>query len=44
MIRLDPWQEPYQYRGERDNFTLRSLGPDRKDNTADDIVITGSAR
>jgi hypothetical protein len=44
VIRLDPWQEPYQYRGERDSFTLRSLGPDRKENTADDIVLTGPAR
>lgn len=41
VIRLDPWQEPYLYRGERDNFTLRSLGADRKENTADDIVVSG---
>ena len=40
VIRLDPWKEPYQYRGERDNFTLRSLGADRKENTADDIVVS----
>jgi len=44
VIRLDPWREPYRYRGERDNFTLRSLGADHKENTADDIVITGSSR
>lgn len=44
VIRLDPWQQPYQYRGERDNFTLRSLGADRQEDTADDIVITGPAR
>lgn len=44
VIRLDPWRQPYQYRGERDNFTLRSLGPDRQENTADDIIITGPAR
>lgn len=43
VIRLDPWHEPYQYWGARDNFTLRSLGPDRKENTADDITITQSA-
>lgn len=41
VIRLDPWHEPYRYRGERDNFTLRSLGADRKENTADDIVVSG---
>lgn len=40
VIRLDPWQESYQYRGERDNFTLRSLGADRRENTADDIVVS----
>ncbi|MBA2525573.1 MAG: type II secretion system protein GspG [Pyrinomonadaceae bacterium] len=40
VIRLDPWHEPYRYRGERDNFTLRSLGADRKENTADDIVVS----
>jgi hypothetical protein len=26
VIRHDPWGEPYRYSGERDNFTLRSLG------------------
>ena len=40
VIRLDPWGQPYRYRGERDNFTLRSLGADRKENTADDIVVS----
>jgi hypothetical protein len=40
VIRVDPWQEPYRYLGDRDNFTLRSLGPDRKENTADDIVVS----
>ena len=40
VIRLDPWQESYRYRGEPDSFNLRSLGPDRKENTADDIVVS----
>lgn len=40
VIRLDPWQEPYRYRGERDSFTLRSLGADRKEDTDDDIVVS----
>ncbi|MBA3567734.1 MAG: type II secretion system protein GspG [Pyrinomonadaceae bacterium] len=40
VIRLDPWHEPYRYRGERSNFTLRSLGADRKENTVDDIVVS----
>ena len=40
VLRLDPWHQPYQYRGERDSFTLRSFGPDRKENTDDDIVVS----
>jgi hypothetical protein len=40
VIRLDPWHRPYQYRGERDRFTLRSLGPDGKPDTPDDVVAT----
>jgi hypothetical protein len=39
IIRLDPWHEPYLYEGERDRFTLRSKGADRKENTPDDIVF-----
>ena len=42
VIRFDPWHRPYQYRGERDRFTLRSLGPDGKPDTSDDIVATNS--
>lgn len=38
VIRVDPWHQPYKYLGERDRFTLRSLGPDGKDNTPDDLV------
>ena len=41
VIRLDPWHRPYQYDGEQDRFSLRSLGPDGKPNTADDIVVSG---
>lgn len=40
VIRLDPWHQSYRYLGERDHFTLRSTGPDRKDNTADDISVS----
>lgn len=40
IIRLDPWHNPYAYEGERDRFTLRSAGPDRKQNTADDVVLS----
>jgi Bacterial type II secretion system protein G. len=43
VIRLDPWHRPYQYRGERDRFTLRSLGPDGKPDTGDDIVATNTS-
>ncbi|HEV7473480.1 MAG TPA: type II secretion system protein GspG [Pyrinomonadaceae bacterium] len=44
VIRLDPWYQPYKYQGERDHFTLRSTGPDGKDNTADDLQLTSSLR
>ena len=40
VIRLDPWDHPYTYEGERDRFTLRSAGPDGKQNTADDVVLS----
>jgi hypothetical protein len=40
VIRLDPWGHPYRYLGERDRFQLRSDGPDGKENTADDIVVS----
>lgn len=39
VIRVDPWHRPYQYEGEPDRFSLRSLGPDGKPRTADDIVV-----
>jgi len=42
VIRLDPWHRPYQYRGERDRYTLRSLGPDGKPDTSDDVVATST--
>jgi hypothetical protein len=38
VIRVDPWQQPYKYQGDRDHFTLRSAGPDRKADTPDDLV------
>ncbi|HEV2883903.1 MAG TPA: type II secretion system protein GspG [Pyrinomonadaceae bacterium] len=40
IIRIDPWNRPYKYQGERERFTLRSAGPDGKDNTADDLVVS----
>lgn len=39
VIRLDPWSRPYQYDGEQTRYSLRSLGPDGKPNTGDDIVV-----
>lgn len=44
VIRLDPWRHPYLYEGTRDQFTLRSIGPDGKENTEDDIVLNKTAR
>jgi hypothetical protein len=39
VIRLDPWRHNYLYQGERDRFTLRSSGPDGKENTPDDLIL-----
>lgn len=39
IIRLDPWSRPYEYTGEQSTYSLRSLGPDGKPNTSDDIVV-----
>ena len=41
VIRVDPWHRPYQYDGQQDRYSLRSLGPDGKPNTPDDIVVSG---
>lgn len=40
VIRIDPWHRPYQYDGQQDRYSLRSLGPDGKPNTPDDITIS----
>jgi hypothetical protein len=34
---VDPWNHPYKYDGHRERFTIRSTGPDGKDQTGDDI-------
>jgi hypothetical protein len=44
IIRIDPWHRPYEYTGTSANFTLRSLGPDGKPNTADDVTDVSRAR
>jgi len=41
VIRVDPWYRPYQYEGQQDRYSLRSLGPDGKANTPDDVVLAG---
>ncbi|HKP81361.1 MAG TPA: type II secretion system protein GspG [Pyrinomonadaceae bacterium] len=41
VIRVDPWHRPYQYDGQQDHYSLRSLGPDGKPNTQDDVVVSG---
>lgn len=40
VIRVDMWQRPLHYQGTQDHFTLRSFGPDGKENTPDDIVVS----
>ena len=42
VIRVDPWNQPYKYLGERDHFTIRSTGPDRQADTPDDIFLSES--
>ena len=44
VIRVDPWHQPYKYQGQRDHFTLRSSGPDGKDDTPDDIQLASPSR
>lgn len=44
VIRLDPWNQPYHYRGDSGSFSLSSSGPDRKENTSDDITISGPSK
>lgn len=39
FIRFDPWHRPYEYKGEREGYLLRSLGADGKPNTADDVTL-----
>jgi hypothetical protein len=41
VIRVDPWYRPYQYDGQPDHYSLRSLGPDGKRDTPDDVVVSG---
>ncbi|HVF23260.1 MAG TPA: type II secretion system protein GspG [Pyrinomonadaceae bacterium] len=41
VIRVDPWHRPYEYEGEQNQFSLRSVGPDGKPGTPDDIVVSG---
>ncbi len=41
VIRTDPWHRPYEYDGQQDRYSLRSLGPDGKPNTPDDVVVSG---
>jgi hypothetical protein len=41
VIRVDPWHRPYKYEGQPDRYSLRSLGPDGKPNTPDDVVVSG---
>ncbi len=39
VIRLDAWHRPYEYEGSRESYVLRSLGPDGKSGTSDDVVL-----
>lgn len=39
FVRVDPWHRPYEYEGAPASYTLRSLGPDGKPNTPDDVTV-----
>ena len=41
---LDLWGMPFAYRGTENSYRLSSSGPDRKINTADDLVVAGGMR
>lgn len=38
MVPLDPWDMPYGYVSDGTMFQIWSMGPDRRDQSADDIV------
>jgi hypothetical protein len=44
VIRLDAWHRPYEYEGSREAYVLRSLGPDGKSGTDDDVVLAKGSR
>ena len=44
VIRLDAWHRPYEYEGSRESYVLRSLGPDGKSGTSDDVVLAKGSR
>lgn len=44
IIRLDPWQRPFLYEGERDRYLLRSAGADGETGTADDINVSSQGQ
>ena len=39
ILRLDPWQQPYDYSATTDSYRLRSAGIDRKIDTPDDLIV-----
>jgi hypothetical protein len=39
VIHIDPWSQPYLYKGDKANYEIRSIGADGKPNTSDDIVV-----
>jgi hypothetical protein len=44
VIRVDAWHQPYEYEGTGNSYVLRSVGPDGKPNTPDDITRTSPGR
>jgi hypothetical protein len=40
VMRLDAWNRPFHYQGDKDHFTVRSVGADGKENTPDDLLVS----
>jgi hypothetical protein len=43
VVREDPWHVPYYYRLTSSGFAVGSAGPDGKQDTPDDVVVSGGA-
>jgi hypothetical protein len=40
LILIDPWHQPYVYKGSKGAYVLKSNGADKKADTPDDIIVS----